>query len=135
MTHTNASAYLPGVQNINHREAMYRRRIGYVGLVVFVVFLVVFLFFAKLMWWRTLLFIPASVSIMGFLEARYHFCVMYASKGVQNATENSRRPTTITSEQALQKDRRRVRLMMVQAGLAALGVTLLSLLLPSRAGR
>jgi hypothetical protein len=131
MTHTNSSAYLPGVHNINRREAMYRRRVGYAALLVFVTLLVIFVAFSRLLWWRTLLVLPAFVSALGFLQARYHFCVMYASKGKQNAAENSTQPNTITSEAALEKDRHKVMVMYLQAAMWAIAAVLLSLLLPS----
>lgn len=128
--HPNASAYIPGDCNINEHGRAIRRRVGYVGIQVYLVSLILLLVFADLIWWRLLLLIPAFLAAIGFLQASYRFCVYLGAVGRQNA-EPGRTPHTVTNEAALHKDRHRAREIKLQALGIAIAATLMTLLLPS----
>jgi len=127
---TNASAYIPGECNINSQEISYRRRVGYVGVGLFIISLIAIISYATIVWWRLLLILPAYVAAIGLLQAYHKFCVAYGSTGRQNAEPGSRQAHTVTSEAALHKDRRRSRVIQLQAATVAIVATLLSLLIP-----
>ncbi|HEU0257748.1 MAG TPA: hypothetical protein VFQ96_07905 [Microbacteriaceae bacterium] len=81
---TSATAYRPGVCNIGPAEIRKRRASGYVGLAVTVVFLVVAF---ALRWpapWRLFAVLPAFLAAQGFLQAAFHFCVGFATRGLYN---------------------------------------------------
>lgn len=128
--HPNASAYIPGDCNINEHEIAIRRKIGYVGVLTYLASLVLLLALTDWIWWRLLLLIPAFLAAIGFLQARYRFCVYLGVVGRQNA-EPGRTPHTVTNEAALHKDRRRAREIKMQALGIAVMATLLALLLPA----
>ncbi|SRR6266540_85305 len=128
---TNASAYVPGEANINKEEITYRRRVGYAGLFLFIAILTCFILFTNLIWWRLLLIFPAYLAAVGFLQACHRFCVAYGISARQNAEPASRQAHTVTNEASLQKDRRRSRLIQLQAIAIAIIATLLSLFIPS----
>jgi len=129
--HPNASAYIPGDCNINEYEVAIRRKLGYVGLQAYIVGLVLLLVLTDWLWWRLLLFLPAALAAIGFLQAKYRFCVYYAMHGRQKAEPGSRTPHTVTNEAALLKDRRRARAIKLQALAIALAATAAALVLPS----
>ena len=129
-TTNNASAYIPGNENINKEEITYRRRAGYVGVGLFLVVLALCLLFTSIMWWRLLLVLPAYLAAIGFLQAHYKFCVAYGSSARQNAEPGSKQAHTVTNEASLQKDIRRSRIIQIQAVIIAAGATTATFCIP-----
>ncbi|CAN5258839.1 hypothetical protein BH11ACT3_BH11ACT3_21250 [soil metagenome] len=85
MTATNV--YQPGVCNIGPAEIRQRRRMGWIGLAVTVVFLVLAFAFAVPPAFRLLAFLPAVMSATGFLQGAFHFCVRFGTQGLFNFGE------------------------------------------------
>jgi hypothetical protein len=84
---TTTNQYQPGVCNIGAAEIRQRRRSGWIGLAVTVVFLA--LAFA-LQWpapFRLLVALPAGIGATGFLQAAFHFCVRFGTQGLFNFGE------------------------------------------------
>jgi hypothetical protein len=82
MTATNA--YQPGVCNIGPAEIRRRRRSGWIGLAVAVVYLVVAYWLGWPSPWRLIVFLPAGAGASGFLQAAFHFCAGFARRGLFN---------------------------------------------------
>jgi hypothetical protein len=82
MTFTNV--YQPGVCNIGPAEIRQRRRMGWVGLAVTVVYLVLAFALAWPPALRLLAFLPAVLSANGFLQGAFHFCVRFGTQGLFN---------------------------------------------------
>ena len=78
------TTYQPGVCNIGPAEIRRRRRSGWGGLAVGVVFLVIAFALDWAPGWRLLVFLPIFISAQGFLQAAFHFCVGFASRGLYN---------------------------------------------------
>ena len=130
-TTTTESAYIPGVCNINHKEVAYRRKAGYFGLGFFVVIAAAFLALAVNRWFYVLLFVPAFVAAIGFLQAKNKFCVAYGAGGQQNADDGSEKARNITDTDAVSKDKKRSRQMNLQAaGIAVIATAAAVVLLP-----
>lgn len=127
---SNASAYIPGVCNINREEIAARRKAGYIGLSASVVVLALSFMLTDIRWWRVLVALPAFIAAIGFLQAKNKFCVGYGASGRQNAEPGSTQAHTVTSADALLKDKRRVQIMNMQAVVLALIITAMALLLP-----
>jgi hypothetical protein len=84
---TTTTQYQPGVCNIGPAEIRQRRRSGWIGLAVTVVFLL--LAFA-LQWptpFRLLVALPVGIGATGFLQAAFHFCVRFGTQGLFNFGE------------------------------------------------
>jgi len=131
MTSTDTgTAYIPGVCNINHMEIARRRRIGYIGTVVFVV-LVGLLVWLHADWpWKLLSFVPSYMAASGYLQAKHKFCSGYGSSGRQNAQDGSTEAHEVKDKAAIDKDKRRSRQINIQALGVALVAVLVVLLIP-----
>lgn len=127
---TASPAYVPGVCNINRAEIARRRNSGYLGLVLFAILLALYLAFGVSRWYHLLLFFPALLAALGFLQARNKFCVSFAASGVQNASEGSSTASSIADKKARAADKRKARQMNLSAGTIAVIVALLTLLIP-----
>jgi hypothetical protein len=127
---TSESAYIPGVCKINRAETAQRRMIGNIGLAIFVIFLIGFLLLDVNRIVRIVLFLPAVLAASGYLQARNHFCVGYASAGKQNASQGSAVASDITEDSAKASDKKKARRMNLQSAAIALLATAVALLLP-----
>jgi hypothetical protein len=76
--------YEPGVCNIGPAEVSRRRRTGHAGLIVSVVLFGVLLATGAPHWMRLVLVLTAGASAAGYLQAMFHFCAGFGSKGVYN---------------------------------------------------
>lgn len=122
--------YVAGVCNINREEIAQRRKAGYIGLVLFVVVLGVFLLLHLNRWARIGLFFPAFLAAIGFLQAKEHFCVGYGAAGQHNATEGSTTAHAVTNKAEAQKDKRRARQLNLKAMRFSVAATVLALVIP-----
>ncbi len=82
MTATNV--YQPGVCNIGPAEIRQRRRVGWIGLAVTVVFLALAFGFGIPSPYRLLAVLPAGMGATGFLQGALHFCVRFGTQGLFN---------------------------------------------------
>ncbi len=81
-------------------------------------------------WVRLLLFVPAFIMAIGYLQAKNRFCVGYGAAGMQNAEAGSETATHIEDQVAVAQDKKRARQMNLHAaGLAVVAVAL-ALLFP-----
>lgn len=120
-----STSYVPGVCNINTKEIAQRRKAGYFGLALAVI-LVAAIFALNLnRYFRVVLFVPVFISAIGFLQAKNKFCVGYGSAGMHNADEGSENAQSITDNDAVIKDKKRSKVMYLQATLIAVLVTML----------
>jgi len=106
--------YTPGVCNIGPAEIARRRMVGWIGLVITVVFLAALFYFKSSSLLRLIVVLPAFVSASGFLQAYFHFCSGFAQEGVFNLGEIG---TTqkVTDAAAKAKDAKRGRNIMLYA--------------------
>lgn len=125
---SSSPAYIPGVCNINHAEIAYRRKASYVGLALFVIVAIVLFALDINRWARLILFVPAFIAAIGFLQAKNKFCVSYAASGQQNATDGSKSASTVSDAAAHGKDKARAQAMNTQAALAAVVATAIALI-------
>jgi hypothetical protein len=130
MTTTANTAYIPGMCNINRTEINKRQKLGYIGLTVFILGLIMLTLLTDVRWVRIILILPAILSVSGFLQARNKFCVGYAGAGMQNAGEGSAEASKITNAAALAADKHKSSKMNRQTLLIAVVVTALTLLIP-----
>ena len=73
--------YIPGVCNIGHTEVKKRRILGWIGLAATVALWGTFIILKPPAPWRLVLFVPAMLAALGFLQAAWRVCVMYGLSG------------------------------------------------------
>ncbi len=67
--------------NISAAGRRRRRLVGYVAAAITVTLLASFVTWHVAWWWRTLVFMPAALAAIGFLQASRGTCVAHAAKG------------------------------------------------------
>jgi hypothetical protein len=68
--------------NIGTEETARRRRVGYLGLGLSILWIVAVELFSLGPVFRLMVFFPAGVAFSGFLQARARFCMAYGARGV-----------------------------------------------------
>ncbi|GAA5201639.1 hypothetical protein [Microbacterium jejuense] len=126
---TKAAVYQPGVCNIGPAEIRKRRMSGWVGLAIAVVFLAVVFALGWAASWRLLVALPIFLSAQGFLQAAFHFCVGFASRGLYNFGELGSEETVYEAE-FRKKDQRKALLITVLAFAIAAAVAVVAALIP-----
>src|SRR6478735_5866502 len=126
---TQGTVYQPGVCNIGPAEIRRRRKSGYLGLVVSVLFLGVAFALGWAAPWRLLVAVPVFLSAQGFLQAALHFCVGFASRGLYNFGALGTEETVMEAEFHRQ-DLRKAALITVLAFAIAAVVALVAFFVP-----
>lgn len=98
--------YVPGVCNIGTPEIARRRRGGWVGLAATLIVFAVLILTEVSPWWRLALFLPATASAAGFLQAQMRFCFGFSRAGLFNFGDLGQEQR-VTDPEALAEDRRR----------------------------
>lgn len=96
--------YVPGVCNINSKEIAKRSKAGFFDLGLFIVLATIMVVSDASWLMRSLVFIPAFITSVAFLQAQQKFCVAYAGAGLQNATEGSTSAVKVVDSAAKKKD-------------------------------
>jgi hypothetical protein len=129
MSPLDAGGYSPGVCNIGSAEIGRRRMAGHLGLAVSAAVFAALVLVGAPHWMRLILFLPAGASASGYLQAWFHFCAGFGSRGVFNFG-----PLGTVQEVAdpEAKARDRARSMQIGIGSLAIGaaVAVLAALLP-----
>jgi hypothetical protein len=97
--------YVPGVCNIGPAEIRSRKLVGWLGLAASIVLWAAFVVFRAPALWRLSLFIPATASAVGFLQAAMHFCAAYGILGVWNVGSGVGKTDTVEQAEFRRRDR------------------------------
>jgi hypothetical protein len=100
------SRYIPGVCNIGPAEIARRKRIGTFGMITTIIAWAVFIPLNLPAKWRLLLFFPAAMTAIGYLQAYLHFCVAFGLQGIFNLMQTGRHDS-ITDAEFRRQDRRK----------------------------
>lgn len=122
--------YVPGACNLGRDEVRRRQVVGWIGLFACVVLLAVLVFANFDSRWRLLLFLPAMIAALGFLQARQRFCVAYGFAGVQNAKPGFSPPERVVQPHFRRKDRSTSVMLVALAVLVGILVALAAYLTP-----
>jgi hypothetical protein len=126
---TQEKVYQPGVCNIGPAEIRRRRLSGYVGAGVAVVFLAFAFVFEWPAPWRLLVALPAFLSAQGFLQAAFHFCVGFGTRGLYNFGELGTEENVLDAE-FRRKDQRKALQISALAFAIAVAVALVAFFIP-----
>jgi glucan phosphoethanolaminetransferase (alkaline phosphatase superfamily) len=100
--------YIPGVCNIGPQEIKMRMMVGWVGLAITLALGVLLFRLPISPWTRLVLFLPAFVSAMGFLQAAFHFCVAFGTKGLFNMDKAVGQTESVSQTEFRAKDQKKV---------------------------
>ena len=119
--------YIPGVCNIGPAEIKRRKQSGWLGLVLTVALGAVFIWFdTPSILWLTL-FLPATASATGFLQAYMHFCAHFGLSGLFNFDKDKVGKTdSVQQAEFRAKDRRKAWQITIHSMLIGLAVALIA---------
>ena len=121
------SQYIPGVCNIGKEEITRRRSLGWASLLITLVLAVVLIWSGVHPLWRLVIFFPAMMSASGFLQAYFHFCSGFGSRGLFNLGELGKAESVIEAA-ARDLDRKRAFQISLYAAIIGVLVVLVSLM-------
>jgi len=117
MSPLDAGGYSPGVCNIGSAEIGRRRMAGHLGLAVSAAVFAALVLVGAPHWMRLILFLPAGASASGYLQAWFHFCAGFGSRGVFNFG-----PLGTVHEVADPQAKKRDRARSMQIGIGSLAI-------------
>lgn len=117
--------YMPGLCNIGPREIARRQLIGWWGLAATIVLWGSLYVLEIPRVWQLLLFFPASLSAIGFLQASFRFCATFGLKGLFNLGPELGSTESIKEIAYREIDRRRAWKIIFTSTLIGVAVALL----------
>ena len=127
---TTNQEYVPGVCNIGKVEIQRRKMIGWIALATCVALWAAFAAFKIAAPWRLLLFVPATMAAIGFLQAAWHFFAKFGLKGVFNFGSNAGKTDTVEQAEFRRQDRRTALRIIGWSALAGVVVAVAAYLIP-----
>lgn len=119
--------YTPGVCNIGPAEIRMRRWSGHLGLAVTLCLLAYYSFNPTDQLMRLWIFIPATVSTLGYLQAYLHFCAHFGLSGLFNVSDDVGRAESVEQKSFRRKDQQKAFLIIIASfavGVIATTITL-----------
>ena len=121
--------YQPGVCNIGPAEIRRRRTVGHVGLVATVLVFAALVVTGAPHLSRLILFATAGAAASGYLQAHFHFCAGFGSRGLYNFGElGDGREVEGAEDRA--RDRRRSTQIGLASAAVGVAVAVVAILLP-----
>lgn len=124
--------YSAGVCNIGEAEIKQRRRLGYIGLGLTLIVIIVYLGLIYSIqldpFFGVIIFIPAEMATIGFIQARKKFCAAYGLTRQQNVSSNLGLTIKIEDVSAQRDDRNKAFKIVFQSLVIALAITALTII-------
>jgi len=117
--------YIPGVCNIGDEEIKMRKRSGWIGLIATIILWGLFVWFNIPQVWRLTLFIPATMSATGFLQAYMHFCAYFGFASLFNFGPKVGKTDSVSQAEFRAMDRKKAWQIVIYSVLIGLVVALL----------
>lgn len=125
-----ASEYIPGVCNIGRKEVQMRKVAGILGLVCVVLLLGTFVVVKTEPLWRLVVFLPAFLAALGFLQAQLGFCVKYGFGGVFSFGPDVGKTDTVEQAEFRRQDRRKAVVILAASFAMAAAVAAAAYFIP-----
>ncbi len=122
--------YIPGVCNIGKSEIKRRKQAGWAGLIIIVILLGLLVYFNAPRPWRLVIFIPAMMTAIGFLQARMHFCAYFGMQGLFNFSPDIGKTDTVEQAEFRAMDKRKARRIITYSAIIGAVVAIISYYLP-----
>lgn len=129
MGSTTESEYIPGTCNIGPQEISNRYQVGYTGLVLALVLILLVEILDGHRLWRLAIIGPVALSLTGFVQATQRFCLAYGFSGVFSV-KGFRQLTKIQDDAFLKQDRKMAIRLVAIVGFGTGIITMLYYLLP-----
>ncbi len=123
-------AYTPGVCNIGPPEIRRRRQGGIAGAAAAAALLAALLAAGAPRPWRLVVFLPAFIAAVGFLQAGLRFCAAYGLRGVYNVLKPAGQTETVGQRTFRRLDRRKALQIAALSALIGLAAALAAWLVP-----
>jgi hypothetical protein len=123
--------YIPGVCNIGRSEINRRTQAGWIGLFVAIIFYgsLVYLGLPRVL--RLILFFPAMMAAVGFLQARMHFCAYFGMRGVFNLSDEIGKVETVEELEFRAMDKKKAQQIIIYSMIIGIIVAIAAYFLPS----
>ena len=125
-----STTYIPGVCNIGPAEIKQRKLAGIVGLSATIILFSVLLTVGFDKPWRLVIFIPAMIGAIGYLQAAFHFCVRFGTTGLFNMGTTLDTRESVDQATYRHKDQRKALLISALSLAIAAAVTAIVFILP-----
>ena len=116
------NTYIPGVCNIGPDEIKRRKIGGWSGLIITIALWGAFLLFDIPRIWSLLIFFPAMMSAVGFLQAYMRFCVYFGFANLFNFGDVGK-TDSISQAEFRKKDRKKAWQLLSYAFLISIAIT------------
>jgi len=120
------ATYIPGTCNIGPEEIKLRMRAGWIFLLATIIFVAIFYFVPTSPWVRLVIFFPAAICALGFLQAAFKFCVAFGTKGLFNVSNKAGKTETVSQKEFRTKDQTKAALIIIYSLIIAVVVALLA---------
>lgn len=124
--------YSAGICNIGEAEIVQRRRIGYIGLGLTLIAIIIYLgliYSIKLNpFFGVIIFIPAEMSTIGLIQARKKFCAAYGLTQQQNVSSSLGLTIKIKDDVFQREDRNKALKIIFQSLVFAGAITGLTII-------
>ena len=122
--------YIPGVCNIGPSEIRMRRWTGHIGLAA-TIFLIGSYFGGPTdPATRLLIFFPAAVATLGYVQAVTHFCAQFGLVGIFNVSHSFGNRDSVDQQEFRKKDRQKALLIIATSLVVGAIFALVAYLLP-----
>ncbi len=126
---TKSNQYIPGDCNIGSVEIARRRTVGWIGTVITIVMWALFAFFHMSAPWRLFLFLPATFSASGFIQAYLHFCSGFGMQGVFNFGDELYKTTNVEKKEFKSADKKKAVQIIIYSVAIGVVIALMAFLL------
>jgi hypothetical protein len=116
--------YIPGNCNLGKAEIRRRYRIGYIGLALTILIVLLLFYTDAPRIWRLLIFFPAFYGVSGFIQATKKFCYIYGFRQVFSL-EGIKSFTKIKNDDFVKADQRMAMKIVVAVFVMSVVITLL----------
>jgi hypothetical protein len=125
-----SAQYVPGTCNIGTAEIRRRKVIGAIGIAGTVILWAMLAALEVATAWRLVVWLPATVAAIGFLQARKQFCAKYGLAGEFSLGANVGETQAVTTAADRHKDRQAALAILAQSMAIGIAVAAVALFIP-----
>lgn len=127
---SSSQKYIPGVCNIGPAEIRMRRWTGHISLAATIFLIGSYFGGTTDPASRLLIFFPAAVATLGYMQAALHFCAQFGLVGLFNVSVSFGNRDTVDQQEFRKKDRQKALLIIATSLSAGAIFALVAYLLP-----
>lgn len=101
------TTYVPGTCNIGPDEIKMRMTAGWFGVIATIVIGALLIYLPVTPWARLVLFFPATIGALGFLQGAFHFCVAFGMEGLFNVANPAGKTESVSQKEFRAADKKK----------------------------